>query len=999
MDRENYYILLELPFDPPEENEGTIRKAIEGKQSQWSRDQLKSFLKARASKNLEMIPDMQKVMTDPQLRRQEAKEARRIRDAKLPELTEKLKIYRSKGEKLDPRDLKKVASVYSPYGFSAKKIQEIFQTIPDPAGSVISVSDVITKQQADNISNYLRQLGTPHITLYEFLGTSSSASAAEMVQKGGALQKKVRESGAQKGIDAAKGSLAGLIVELFRDEAGKKRYDNYIEITKYGDLNDLIDEMARGNRNTIDQNLKNALIDSCLKSHREVSLSEASAYIDSYCAFRNYKVTGNTVHCATCNIDYPAGTETCPKCGKHIIITCPRCGRANDNITKTCQCGFSLEMMEPVQEDLAGARQAFASRQYTKIEPLLIRPRSYWPENKDLKALESDLGGLQKKYADLLASIEGQVRAKNFYAARKLIQEGKASGFPVGTASDGPYVIDAALAGRVDDRIRQVEQKLDSLRNLSPDQAFETLIALSEQISDCPSLQQQLRNFPPEPVSSVTVVKSRGNASISWKPSSSRGSLEYVLVRKENAWANGTKEKDPTGTEVYRGRDVRFTDSGLRDSTVYCYCVITVRAGVQSSPARLEAPVVFVGNVTDVSVKGGDGILTLNWKAPEGVTGVKLWISRSESQPSEPSAYRPYPCQRLDGETIAGLVNGSRYWVRIQALHTVSGRAYPSEDLVLSGVPEKPAAPMRNFAVRFEDGHFSATWDRAEWDAILFCSDRKPEYSPGSVYDLSDLQARFTKLDITLRSSTEAEFSHPFSGRCYIIPGLIRASNVVLGQAAAVSNIPAVRNPSSDINAGATEMYVNFDWPKKLDRVLLCFRTDAYPAGPEDPAARKAEVTRRQYDQDAGIIIKNPEMGVFYAALYGFADAEGERIYGEGVPFEIHNEPQRTVYYQVTYGGGGFFSRKKKLTIRIRSDGDFVFPPFALVGRTGVVPGSRDKGSDIVVEDSPMEVHGSVTLDYEGLTVQKGTKVRMFFLKNSDYKRFKIQNEGSIEIG
>ena len=47
-DRENYYILLELPFNPPEQNAEVIQKAIEKKRQQWSKDQLVAFKKANA---------------------------------------------------------------------------------------------------------------------------------------------------------------------------------------------------------------------------------------------------------------------------------------------------------------------------------------------------------------------------------------------------------------------------------------------------------------------------------------------------------------------------------------------------------------------------------------------------------------------------------------------------------------------------------------------------------------------------------------------------------------------------------------------------------------------------------------------------------------------------------------------------------------------------------------------------------------------------------------
>ena len=683
--RDNYYILLELPFNPPEQNMEVIQKAIEKKRQQWSKDQLVAFKKAKASAYLELLPDITAVMTDPDKRTQEAKAAKQISEGKIKELDMKLKLYSSKGDQLSANDLKRLTKIYAPYGFTEDFIRKRFAGIvgiPDDRNTEKLLKEVISKQQADNIRSYLRQLGTPYATVYEFLGLSASSSRAAVVEKAQQLKKKILESGTKNGMTAAQQSLAGLIIEIFKDDAGKRRYDNFASITRYGKVNDAVDELARSNKNTIDSKMKEALIETCQSEYNGVSLSDASLYIDNYCTFMQYRLTGNTVRCAHCNVEYPAGTETCPKCGRHIVIICPKCGRQNDNITKVCQCGFNLEQIEPVTVALAKAREAFASKKYEQIEPLLVTPRTYWPDNPDLKKLEGDISLLKKQFSDLVTKISEQMRETNYYTAKKLIDEGRSSGFTVGNPQTGMFVIDEALEGKVKQKIEEVEKQLDLVRTMAPDQAFETLIALSSQVGDCPALQQQLSKYPPEPVLSIQSSIKDGNVSITWKPSQSRGNLEYVLIRRENVYPNGTNTRDPSGREIYRGQDTTFTDSGLKDSVVYCYCVVTVRAGVESGPARLEPPVVLVDNVSDVKARGGDGIISLAWKRPASVSQIRLWTYCGDSQPSSESDYAPFPSKRLDGETVTGLRNGERCWIRIEAVHTISGKSYASQPLV-----------------------------------------------------------------------------------------------------------------------------------------------------------------------------------------------------------------------------------------------------------------------------------------------------------------------------
>lgn len=59
---ENYFILLELPFDLPESDTNKISEAISKKQAQWSRDQSNPVKKAKASEYLAALEDIKKVM-------------------------------------------------------------------------------------------------------------------------------------------------------------------------------------------------------------------------------------------------------------------------------------------------------------------------------------------------------------------------------------------------------------------------------------------------------------------------------------------------------------------------------------------------------------------------------------------------------------------------------------------------------------------------------------------------------------------------------------------------------------------------------------------------------------------------------------------------------------------------------------------------------------------------------------------------------------------------
>ena len=111
-------------------------------------------------------------------------------------------------------------------------------------------------------------------------------------------------------------------------------------------------------------------------------------------------------------------------------------------------------------------------------------------------------------------------------------------------------------------------------------------------------------------------------------------------------------------------------------------------------------------------------------------------------------------------------------------------------------------------------------------------------------------------MQLNTKESTQARYTHLIK---------THASNVILNVASYISSVSAAKNISFDINSAATEMYVNFTWPKKIDRSLLVYRMDSYPTGIDDPLAHKIECSKRQYEANEGILISNPAKGTFYA--------------------------------------------------------------------------------------------------------------------------------------
>ena len=972
---ENYFILLELPFDPPENDTNKISEAIAKKQAQWSRDQANPVKKAKASEYLAHLDDIKKVMLDPAARKQEAAKAKQIKDSKAKELEAKLKLYRAKGDELSDKDLKQLAKIFGPFGFTEGEIKKKFGS-GSKKEEKIDPSEVLDKTQARNIKNFMQQLDMKDKTLYDFLSLPPSASCNQLCDAADAMKKKILAKGDKTGRDNAVQSLCGLCVVIFKDAASKRKYDNYVNLTKYGAVNDAVDELALSNQKRIEPKMKESLIDIAVGQYK-ISVSDASVYINHYCEYMGYALPENKIVCGLCGTENPAGTTNCVKCGKPLIIPCPSCGAENNNSAKVCaKCGFDLTKMDTAVELLREAKQKYAERMLEDAERLVKQAKAYWPNHADILALEQTIATERKKASDTIAAIMQDIQEKRMYAAQTKIDQAKASGFAV----------DPSVASKVIAVISEVEKQLAVMRSSSRDEAFTVAMRLTELISDSDELNQSLKKFPPEAVEGLSCKRIGDDVTLLWQASKSIGEITYQVVRKEN-----TPPNDPTdGTTVYTGKELSFTDNKVPKNTVVYYSVFAVRIGVYSRATRLDEAVAVVDKVSRLKAVGGDEMITLSWEKASTVTEIHVYKYCGFDRPQDDNAYESVPCVRLDGLVINGLTNGSNYWFAVSAGHTLNGKTYYSEKVYFSAVPQKPAKPLQEFSVQLVDDVFQAKWEKSDWDVILLYAKQKPEYAVGTIYDLDELLQKYEKIDINLKSLTEAEFRLNFVGECYIIPGVINASNVILNTASYISSVPGVKDVSYDVNSAATEMYVNFTWPKKIERSVLVYRMDTYPTGIDDPLANKIECSKRQYDANEGILISNPAQGTFYAEVYTYFETDNHRVYSDPCRALLSNEPQKDVFYTFKYKKGGLFSKKCTLSVVVETTGSCVFPAFVIVSKYKSVPLKRGDGDIVCTHEENTEIKNSRTFEFTVSQLRPDTRLKMFFLNDKNYKSFKI---------
>ncbi len=114
--RENFFVLLELPFDPPENDLEVIQAAITRKQAEWSRLRNHPTKGLWAQKCISYLPEIRRVMLDDTLRRAEAQAAveefSAQKEKKITDIDRHIEILLGKGY-IAPEEVTKLAEMHS----------------------------------------------------------------------------------------------------------------------------------------------------------------------------------------------------------------------------------------------------------------------------------------------------------------------------------------------------------------------------------------------------------------------------------------------------------------------------------------------------------------------------------------------------------------------------------------------------------------------------------------------------------------------------------------------------------------------------------------------------------------------------------------------------------------------------------------------------------------------------------------------------------------------
>ncbi len=644
----NYFIALKL--SAKETNVKVIDKAIADIKAITDDNAYGERLKA-------LTADMETVMHDGNLRKQEADAAVRFKLNEMMDLVKNIALNNGMIFKSELQTLRNNANKEAQYYTFPELEKEVLAFIGN--GSVKYIDDIagvkIPFKDFDRISDSL-QSSLRMSTLYEFLGVSPNASEADI----NAAKQKAYNEYMAKGDRSARTlgkTLCGDVETILLVKEARGHYNDYIKLRdkiwkqfalrkQYGAKSISLNEFY---------NFAQIIMDTLGRSIDSVEVM-LGAGLKAYAltvAGGDKEGTGvkdlEICPYPDCGKIYEAGAKVCPHCGKPFEILCWNCGGKMSFTMKSklcAACGASYQGKEQFTKttaqldrmllapdcDLSAVEMNLSSiknivRDYKRFPNSTIfkKVAEYEAELSKRKNIEETIGN---KYRAAIEGVKKFIAEKNYIQAKNAIENVKRS-FPSYRPADT-----AKIAADIEAVISRARTELQNARAAiaanNDDQAAAAAMRALELCADFNEARLFIAQYPPKPPLNVRFELGGSSVRLMWQLSPSRSGTTYSVIRKVGSMP--ANAEDGSVVASFLSIDF-FEDKSVSSATRYYYGVYATRAGVNSPVAVCRTPVQIFSDITNLRQEMIEGKIAVKWDAPDNVKEIQVWRQKGPVAP------------------------------------------------------------------------------------------------------------------------------------------------------------------------------------------------------------------------------------------------------------------------------------------------------------------------------------------------------------------------------
>lgn len=898
---DNWYVILELEFDPPVDDEQKIADKIDERAKFWSTHFNDFKMGAQYRAWHQNIPQIKKDMIGAaNIRTQLAADACTIVygpvDKLLKTIGRKGNITDDEGDKLSKKlkisidVVKKRAAKLGIKWDTSKDYQatydKYYKTKPQNASSFDVMKQMLASFNVDS--------------LYDFLYINTSVKNANRLPcetlRQRVAEKKKSEFYKNDSISGTGSKLCGQCELAFKDESSKDVYDRYLEYTKRKAILDDAKSIADiSGELTAEQ--ADEFIGQLTQIFRDRKLSEE--VLVAFCKIEkiSYNASGTEAHNANikvcrcgCINDVSDGRKVCSNCGLELEIKCPKCGATNDANIKVCKCGFKFENIDRALALCEQADHAIDALDFTVAKAHLSDAARYWPNSAKVQVLKDKLTEFEQRVGKEVAKMRDAIKEKRYFEARSQYTSIQKlfSGYS-----------DTSIEQEISQAITKAQALFNQAKAAKVEKDILELCAQAYDLcSDLPGVKELMP--APSAVSGMSVsVNGNMRANIvSWNSANDK-SIRYIVVRSTNGWIQHIAD----GETIFRGSANSYSDKAIEPGVTYYYNVFAERAGVCSQGVKGES-VVNLFEISNVSITAADASLNIMWDSlPANATAEIYEVASNGNK-------KLVATSSSDCYLVSGLTNGTAYSYQVLLAYIVNGKKEVTKGVIKSGVPDCPPEPIDTLRVKpSQDDNFEAIWYQdSSNDVRLFCSTQKPKYNLGDIVSLSNLEQEMrplqqrplsTQTNQSLKPNEKgASFQYNGTELLYIVAVVVKSGSAVFGSLARASkgetvNIKAIRPVNGQIN-------IYIDAPANATGFVVLHRFDQFPSDIGDVKTIRKYIPLKQYQLNSAIVLDALEPKKYYFSVFAEFKRDGEKDYSAGSDYLFDNSPRENIAYSIS---------------------------------------------------------------------------------------------------
>lgn len=989
----NWYIVLELDFDPAVMDEAVIEAQIKKKKEEWTKLFNHPEKKAQSREWVAAIDTITRDMIgENQQRKAIAEDAKKL---VYPDLDKTLKRVGASGK--IPSDAG--AKIAKSLGFSVDIVKKRCQSLK--LQWVESGND--KEKEKEVLEKYLKKKPANAVTFeasdpnlktfavadyYEFLylleGGAETAKNLPCEVLTAQAEKRKGDFRKDSNVSTDGKKLCNNSLATFATEEKKKEYDTYVEFAKRRDLFKRVQADAKMMGMELNTAMSKGYMEELTKLLLDPKL--AQTLFQAYCNDKKISLersgggqTEAPVKVCRCGLtnDVSDGRKICAACGLDLDITCPKCKAVSLATVQVCKCGFPFANLDKAIALVDQAERALSVLDFTLAKSHLQSASSFWSDCPKLATVRQALEGKENEVGALVGEMRVAASQKKYFYAKKQLEQ---------IQKRYPDFRDESLEIEIASAIQKAESAFTKGKSAkNPTEVLEHCQEVFGYCEDYPGVKELLPM--PEPLQQFKVLADGKNQSnvVTWQGVTDR-SLRYVVRRSDSGWI----QNETQGELLYQGNSPSYTDQKIEAGKTYFYNVFAERLGVFSKGAVGEfAEVVNLFHISHVQAVGGSGSVSFSWARIPNQASVEIYAVESGQKSHLTST-------QGTGHLVSNLQNGRNYEFYLALSYVVSGKKVETAGLSFTATPNAPPEAVDSLRVRSsgETGKYDATWYKPEEQGVevrLYGALVKPSGQVGDIVTVAEIERSMAQLQTTVLSGkvkgtlkgdeVGVGFSHNGADTLYVVAVVVKGDIAVLGNVSRASVGGTVTVKSVSLANGKLAIVID-PIPKATGFVVL-YRFDRYPEDLGDKAATKHYISKKQYETDSVLMIPNAQEQSYYFSIFAEFAEGGSKDYSVAGEIGFDNGSKSEFSYSISVSG----AFKKKLKIQFTSTRSGCVLPALDIMLCDTEPMFKEDCS-LYHQELMQAVEGdSVVIELPYDKKLKGKFIKPYFFDKSMYQR------------